>query len=124
MSEVYRIVVIDDLRNPAPSNGGILVETHRTPAEGLAALQAYQESAEKVEELWLDHDMGFSDDGELDIWPVVNWLEEQAYSGTPLDVGEILIHTSNPWGRSRMKAALEKHYRVLVAELPLAEKND
>jgi hypothetical protein len=124
--DIYRIVVVDDLRNPmASTSEGIVVETHRTPEEGLAALQAYHEAGEKIEELWLDHDMGFSDDGcDLTIWPVVDWLFEQAYQGNPLDVTYVFVHTSNPWGRTRIKAALEKHYKVLVSELPLAEKND
>ncbi len=117
--EFYRIVVIDDIRVPlAPDrSSGITVEVARTPNEGLAVVQAYHRMNYRIGELWLDHDMGWVEGDTVTIWPVVRWLEEIAHAGAPLDVEWIFIHTSNPWGRDQMKAALEKYYRVSVGEL-------
>ena len=76
-----RILVIDDLRTmyfPA--------EYARTSEEGLAMLE------QQWDEIWLDHDLG----GDDTISPVVNRLCEMSFLGTPVDVGCIIVHSSNP----------------------------
>lgn len=119
--DIYRIVVIDDERIPAPGADSIVVETHRTLAEGLAILQAYHDSGEHIDELWLDHDLGLNDDSEFGwdtIMPVVNWLEEMGHFETPLSVGMIFVHTANPAAAPRMMDALRPYYTVIRENLP------
>lgn len=105
-----RIIVIDDDRD-LPFHATYA----RTSASGLSLLQDCLDSEDRVAELWLDHDLGCSDEAESiydTIMPVVNWLEEMAYNGTPLNVGMIYVHTANPSAAPVMLAALEKWYPV------------
>lgn len=123
----YLIVVIDDERIPhpgtnEPGGGNIVVELHKTLSDGLAALKGYKESGTKIDELWLDHDLGFNPESEFghdDIMPVVNWLEEIAYNDDALDVGWVYVHTANPAAAPRMIAALKNYYNVSTDTLLL-----
>lgn len=132
MSKDYKIVVIDDIRTPLPSTeypegGNIVVELHRSLSEGLAALKGYKDSGEKIDELWLDHDLGYNPDAEFSydtIMPLVEWLEENAYHGEVMDITHIFVHTANYAAAPRMVAALKNYYTVSTAELPLAEVQD
>jgi hypothetical protein len=125
IADVYTIVVIDDVRNPLGSESDdIYVLTYRTPEEGLKALQSFHDSPRKVNELWLDHDMGINHETGFDITigPVMTWLEEIAREGRPLDVGYIFVHTSNPYAAEGMVRVLSQYYEnVQRADLPLAE---
>ena len=125
MTIQYRIVVIDDLRTPKQGSDGITVELHRSLADGLAALKGYAEAGSRIDELWLDHDLGESDDangfGFDTIMPLVEWLEEEAYNGRVMDIGHVFVHTSNWAAAPRMVAALKNYYSVTTAKLPLAD---
>jgi len=68
---------------------------------------AYLSSKKKWEELWLDHDMGYADGHVLDIWPVIEYLEERIQYD-PIKIREVYVITSNPVGAQRMKLALDK----------------
>ena len=129
MTDRYLIFVVDDLRTPLPGSedGTIVVELHRSLADGLAALQGHGEAGTRIDELWLDHDLGYNPDVEFSydtIMPLVEWLEEQAYHGNVLDIGHVYVHTANYAAAPRMVAALRKHYAISTAELPLAEVQD
>jgi hypothetical protein len=124
--DIYTIMVIDDVRTPLGSNSdNIVVLTYRTPEEGLKALQSFHDSPRKLNELWLDHDMGINPETGLDvtIGPVMRWLENIARDeGRPLNVGFIFVHTSNPYAAEGMVHVLSRYYdNVERAELPLAE---
>lgn len=124
--DTYTILVIDDMRTPLGSNSDdIVVFTYRTPEEGLEALKLFHDSPRKLNELWLDHDMGINPETGLDITigPVMRWLEDIARTeGRPLDVGHIFVHTSNPYAAEGMVRVLSNYYQnVERAELPLAE---
>lgn len=56
----------------------------------------------KVEEISLDHDLGTEDTG----YDVALWIEEAAFSGQ-LNRIKWNIHSNNPSGASRIRAALE-----------------
>ncbi len=92
------VLVIDDMRTFA-----FPAVYARTAGEGLARLQ---ERAWR--EVWLDHDLGQG----VDIKPVVRLLEERAFDGTPLEVGLIYVHTSNPTAGDAMMAGLGRWYKV------------
>jgi hypothetical protein len=126
----YLIVVIDDLRTPAmgtdePGGGNIVVELHRSLSAGLAAIQGYKDSGTRIDELWLDHDLGFNPEGDepdfTTIMPLVEWMEEQAFNGEVMDIGHVYVHTANPAAAPRMVAALNKYYAVSIDELLLAD---
>jgi hypothetical protein len=117
--DAYMIVVIDDERTLPISE--IPVMLARTSDEGLALLKEFQSSGVRVNELWLDHDLGESDSapyGWDTIMPVVYWLEEQGHNGTPLDVEFVMVHTANPAAAPAMMEALRPYYRVIRTEFP------
>ena len=99
-----RILVIDDERTfKFPATYA------RTLPEALWLL-----CTREWDEVWLDHDMG---DPIHEMMQLVNWMEQLILSGDPTDswqphMGTIVIHSSNPVGRERMKAALENWYNV------------
>lgn len=125
MKDTYEIVVIDDERIPLESPiEGVVTRLYKTPSAGLYALVEAHRDGERIDELWLDHDMGIADDGEeLNIKQIWQQLEQWAHEGFPLDVGFILVHTSNPVEGEQMVNTLSKYYpgRVVRATLPTQE---
>ncbi|MEU6077171.1 cyclic-phosphate processing receiver domain-containing protein [Micromonospora sp. NPDC047074] len=104
MAARTRIVLIDDLRSFVDGRGA---EVARTSGAGIALLSRYED--QRLDELWLDHDLGEDDT----IWPVVEVLERAAFEGRPFDIGIINIHSANPAGGARMALALRRWgYRV------------
>ncbi|GAA2848198.1 hypothetical protein Acy02nite_02240 [Actinoplanes cyaneus] len=91
------VVLVDDLRSFVD---GRAAEIARNSADGVALLGRHRDR--RVDELWLDHDLG----GEDTIWPVVEVLERAAFEGHPFDIGAILIHSANPSGAAKMAQAL------------------
>lgn len=89
-------LVIDDLR--ILNLKGKVVYA-RTPEQGIAALK----KRKKWDELWLDHDLGLQNWIPVEIWPVIDYLEQNRPK-----IGQIFIISSNPVGAQRMKLALDK----------------
>jgi hypothetical protein len=97
-----QILLIDDLRNFREQPEGKLTIA-RTSAEGLAALELDRAWTQ----IWLDHDLGLDQFGVPDtIMVVVDRMAEFAFNGTPVDVAEVLVHTSNPPGARQMLQTL------------------
>jgi hypothetical protein len=94
-----RTLVIDDLRVVRPEFGEVTYA--RTPNEGVRLL-----ADERWDLVLLDHDLGMDikTRTELDIWPCISYIEENA-----VDFGDTVFYivTSNPWGALRMGAALD-----------------
>jgi hypothetical protein len=88
-----RVILVDDLRSFVD---GRSAEVARTSAVEVKLLEGCRH--EKLDELWLDHDLGEDDT----IWPVVELLERAAFDGRPFDVGVINIHSANPAGAAKM----------------------
>lgn len=104
---VKRVILVDDLRS---FTDGRSAEVARTSAAGRALLKAYR--AERVDELWLDHDLGADDT----IWPVVEVLERAAFDGHPLDIGVVYVHSANPSGAAKVAQVLRRwEYNVHIA---------
>lgn len=93
-------LIVDDLRVLNLSGDVVYA---RTPKRALELLK----ERSSWEELWLDHDLGYSDDKFQEIWPVINYLEEQAQTKR-IEVDQIYIITNNPFGAQMMKLALDK----------------
>jgi hypothetical protein len=94
-----RVVLVDDLRS---FTDGRSADVARTSAAGVAVLQRYRD--ERVDELWLDHDLGENDT----IWPVVEVLERAAFEGRPVDVGVVYVHSANPTGAAKVALVLRR----------------
>ena len=88
-------VYLDDTRATPPG----WVRTYTAP-ETIALIEAGD-----VDELSLDHDLGGGDAGTG--YDVCLYLEDRAYNGLPVPE-KIQVHSANPVGRIRMKAALRK----------------
>jgi hypothetical protein len=101
------VILIDDLRSFLD---GRSAEVARTSRAGVLLLGQYRDR--RLEELWLDHDLGEDDT----IWPVVEVLERAAFDGRPFDIGVIIVHSANPAGVAKMAQVLRHWgYRVTVA---------
>ena len=105
---LVRRVVIDDLR----SHRGPAIHL-RNSTEALDWLRQHEDA--HIDELWLDHDLG----GDDTIRPVVHYLEERCFVGTPLSINTIYVHSANPVGGSWVMSSrlLHEHYRVLRSDL-------
>lgn len=94
------VVLVDDLRSFADGTPAVVA---RTSAEAVHLLD-HQLALTTIDELWLDHDLG----GEDSIWPVIERLEERAFTGRRLEVGRVYVHSGNPVGAQRMVVALRR----------------
>lgn len=95
-----KTILIDDIRN-LPAD-----RVARTFEDGIEALK----NEGPWDLLLLDHDLG-QEDGK-DGTGIVNWLEENKN----LMPKEVIIVSSNPVGRNRMRLVLDKIYRDLWIE--------
>lgn len=76
---------------------------------GLDILETAQRLKTRIHELWLDHDLGFCPEHGIEtIMPVVTFLEEQAFNGTPVQVDKIWVHTANPGAQRTMVQSLSR----------------
>ncbi|MEO3741976.1 cyclic-phosphate processing receiver domain-containing protein [Plantactinospora sp. B5E13] len=102
-----RIILVDDLRCFVD---GRRAEVARTSAAGVQLLDQYRDR--RLDELWLDHDLG----GDDTIWPVVEVLERAAFEDRRFDIGVIHVHSANPAGATKVVQVLQHWgYRVHVA---------
>ena len=79
-------VLVDDVRDFKDQRPALVA---RSSPEALRLLDELE--GERIDHLWLDHDLT----GQDTIGPVVDLLVHRARAGTPLDVGQIHIHTAN-----------------------------
>lgn len=102
-----RILVIDDERNFNPLFSDPNIDA--TMCRNIFDATLLIEDELGWDQVWLDHDLGM---GSPEVYALCMFAEEMAYNGHPLPVKEFVIHSSNPVGRERMKAALDKYYNV------------
>jgi hypothetical protein len=102
-----RIVLVDDLRSFVD---GRTADVVRTSAAAVELLQRCRD--QRVDELWLDHDLGADDT----VWPAVEVLERAAFDDRPLDIGVVYVHSANPAGAAKIAQVLRHWgYRVHIA---------
>jgi len=104
-------VLIDDRRSFVDNRPCIIL---RTLSEALWFLH---NDPGRIDELWLDHDLGWDDLlGTLaDIMPIISMLEEASFNDRPYDIGTIYVHTANPPAQMRMSSALGRYgYHVIT----------
>lgn len=96
-----KILLVDDLRYFKNNRECVIA---RNSIEALNKLQ--QDNV--WDEIWLDHDLGVVESLGIDsVMPVVDYLSEQAFNNTPVKVGVIYVHTSNPVGGKQIMLSLE-----------------
>ena len=97
-------VLVDDVRGFKDQRPALVA---RSSPDALSLLDELE--GERIDHLWLDHDLI----GKDTIGPVVDLLVHRARMGSPLNVGQIHIHSANvgggPWMRLKLEAA---HYPV------------
>lgn len=110
----FGIVLIDDLRSfVKPQPDALVLRTLPAALEWLKTLTVH----DTIEQLWLDHDLGEDENGEvMEIIPFVNQLEEIAYFRNAPVIDEIIIHTSNGVGARKMIAALDRFFLLTRLE--------
>ena len=86
---------LDDRRDP-PAGGGWTVV--RSSAEAIRLL-----ATGDVTYISFDHDLGDEDTGML----VVDWLDERASTDPSFPVPAWRVHSANPVGAARIRAAME-----------------
>lgn len=106
----YPVVLIDDLRSFVQKRDDALVL--RTLAEALSWFTDVK-SEDTVGQLWLDHDLGKNDKGEIiEIIPFVAELEERAYFGTAPEIEQVIVHSSNNQRGPKMVVPLSRYFAV------------
>jgi len=91
------VVLVDDTRDFKDGRDAL---TARTSQEAVALLRSLQ--ACPLDDLWLDYDLSHGDTAQ----PVVDHLVALAACGEPLQVGRILVHSSNIRHGHRIRAEL------------------
>jgi len=93
-------VLVDDVRGFKDERPALVA---RSSQEALTLLERL--GRKRIDHLWLDHDLG----GEDTIRPVVDLMVELARTGSPLNVGQVHIHTANigagHWMRLELQGA-------------------
>jgi hypothetical protein len=98
-------VLVDDVRGFRDQRPALVA---RSSPEALRLLDKLE--GRRIDHLWLDHDLV----GRDTVDPVVNRLVHRARKGSPLNVGQIHIHTANIGAGRRMGLALRAAgYRVV-----------
>jgi hypothetical protein len=79
-------VLIDDVRGFKDQRPALVA---RSSQEALSLLEGLGHG--RIDHLWLDHDLG----GAGTISPVIELMVRLASTGSPLNVGQVHIHTAN-----------------------------
>jgi hypothetical protein len=90
-------VLVDDVRDFKDQRPALVA---RSSPEALRLLEELEGA--RIDHLWLDHDLI----GDDTVAPVVNLLVHRARNGSPLNIGQIHIHTANVGAGLKMDALL------------------
>ena len=95
--DVPLTVLVDDVRDFKDERPALVARSSPAALNLLDELEG-----ERIDHLWLDHDLV----GRDTIGPVVDLLVRRAKTGTPVNVGQIHIHTANLRAGYRMRIVL------------------
>lgn len=109
-----KIVVVDDIRLSADSRAFHCPNT----VVAVELLTSFLQSAEEIDELWLDYDMSSNYGiGWPNTMALAEWLIENQQSRTPLVIRRIFVHSRHNKAEDLVKI-LEPHFSVRLGELP------
>lgn len=105
------IVLVDDIRNFQPHLvKGKNVKVFRNCYDVISFLET---NNQEIEQLWLDHDLGIYNGQPHDIFDLIDFIEKENHiHNNNLYIKEIIVHTSNPSGSTRIHAAMKTLYPV------------
>lgn len=103
-------VLIDDARGFKDERPALVA---RSSQEAVSLLEGL--GRQRIDHLWLDHDLG----GEDTIRPVVDLMVRLASTGSPLNVGQVHIHTANVGAGHWMRLGLQGAGYVVVRDYSL-----
>lgn len=109
-------VLVDDTRSFRTPRGELVA---RTSAEALVLVRSLHAAGTTLAELWLDYDLGLVDaEGRRTsasaaaradtVMELLTQLEEWAFSGHPLPIERVWIHTSNASGRESLLRSMRR----------------
>lgn len=111
---IQMIVLIDDERSFRDGNIDCIVM--RNSFDAISWLESLNPNT-IIRELWLDHDLGLTSEGETDtIMPFVLKLEEKAYFNEAPQINEIMVHTMNSTEVNRIIQALGRFFKTRAVE--------
>ncbi|MFO0862419.1 MAG: cyclic-phosphate processing receiver domain-containing protein [Candidatus Saccharibacteria bacterium] len=109
-----KIVVVDDIRLSADSRAFHC----RNTDVAVELLTSFLQSAEVIDELWLDYDMSSNYGiGSPNTMALAEWLIENQQSRTPLVIRRIFVHSRHNKAIDLVKI-LEPHFSARFGELP------
>jgi hypothetical protein len=104
-------VLVDDVRGFRDERPALVA---RTSQEALTLLN--QLGNQRIDHLWLDHDLGREDT----VVPVVDLMVQLAGNGSPLNVAQVHIHTANVSAGHAMGVALRAAGYAVVRSYSLS----
>lgn len=97
------VLLIDDLRVFKDNRECVIA---RNSLEALGLLS----TGTVWDEIWFDHDLGIVENFGIDsTMRVVDFMCEQAFNDTPVQVSKVYVHTSNPVGGKQIMTSLQKY---------------
>jgi len=113
------IIVVDDEREFTQKSGAtdsrVNAEHYKTSSGAFWRILEAINDGEKIDELWLDHDLGYNDD----VRDFVRMMtEDAAIHKAPWPVANVLVHTANPVGREWICGTLERFYDISQVPTP------
>lgn len=108
------IVLIDDERSFINDvDDSVVIRNSREALDWLRKFASpFNKNSEKIDQLWLDHDLGVVNEQKDTIIPFVRKLEELCFFGNHPEIGEVIVHTSNSIGGDEIVASLKNYYNV------------
>lgn len=92
-------VLVDDTRS---FRDGRPCHVARSSAQARSLLLSLQH--ETIDDLWLDHDLGGTDD----VWPVVRLLEDAHLQGRPFTIGQVHVQASRSGPAHRIGVSMRR----------------
>jgi hypothetical protein len=67
----------------------------------------------RIDELWLDHDLGEVDGVKVEVKEVIREVERASVWDEPYDIGVIVLHTTNPGVVDAIMLGLNRHHKTV-----------
>lgn len=107
------IVLIDDERSFLKKFEKEDTIVLRSSAKALEWLESI-DSDTIIEQLWFDHDLGLTPEGEKDSTiPVLSKIEELCFFDNAPNIQEVIVHTSNNVGGDTIEKSMKRYFKTI-----------
>lgn len=103
------IILIDDERSFKPELRQDDTLVYRNSHDALQWL-ANVSSDIRIDQLWLDHDLGLVNGAIDSILPFLAALEERCFYNTQPKIQQVIVHTSNRVGGDQLVQSLQRYF--------------